>query len=294
MLTDAGSVRFQIENYGREQMLRIRDAWPEIKRCLDLASQLLEQYGLTAANLNARSVIHPLAYYFKHRKLDASYLTAKGHEEDHEWVRQWVLRGLLRQGIWGSGLDTLLTRLRTAIKDHGANDFPVTEIEMRMAELGKSLAFDEDAVQALLNLRYGDCNCFALLSLIYPTIGPLRHHVDHVYPQTGFTKTKLRAAGFSDDQIAWYATAAQQVPNLQLLTPAENESKGGQPPASWLAAAFPNEGDRAAVRALHHLGEFGDSLELFEAFFAARREKLASVIRARLGVQEPAGSAIAA
>ena len=60
VLTEAGSVRFQIENYGREQMLRIRDAWPEIKRCLDLASQLLEEFGLTAANLNARSVIHPL------------------------------------------------------------------------------------------------------------------------------------------------------------------------------------------------------------------------------------------
>ena len=215
----------------------------------------------------------PFAYYFKHRNLDASYLTAKGHEEDRERVRQWVLRSLLRQGIWGSGLDMLLTRLRTAIKDHGAGGFPVAEIEARMAEVGKSLAFDEDAVQALLNLRYGDRNCFALLSLIYPTIGPLRHHVDHVYPQTGFTKAKLRNLGLSDEQISWFSSAAQEVPNLQLLTPAENESKGGQPPASWLASAFPNEGDRAAVRALHHLGDVGDSQETFEPFFGGRREK---------------------
>lgn len=32
VLTDAGSVRFQIKNYGRSQMLAIRDAWPRIKR----------------------------------------------------------------------------------------------------------------------------------------------------------------------------------------------------------------------------------------------------------------------
>jgi Protein of unknown function DUF262 len=156
VLTDAGSVRFQIENYGREQMLRIREAWPEIKRCLDLAASLLDQFGLTAVNLNARSVIHPLAYYFKHRGLDASYLTAKATEDDRERIRHWVLRSLLRQGIWGSGLDTLLTRLRSAIKEHGSDGFPVAEIERTMGEVGKSLAFDEDALQGLLTIRYGD------------------------------------------------------------------------------------------------------------------------------------------
>src|SRR5262249_49162770 len=147
VLTDAGSVRFQIENYGSTQMLKIREAWPEIKRCLDLAAQLLEQFGLTAMNLNARSVIHPLAYYFKHRNLDASYLTAKAHEVDRESIRRWVVRSLLRQGIWGSALDTLLTRLRATIKEFGGTEFPVAQIEQSMGMIGKSLAFNEEAVQ---------------------------------------------------------------------------------------------------------------------------------------------------
>ncbi len=284
MLTDAGSVRFQIENYGREQMLRIRDAWPEIKRYLDLAASLLDQFGLTAVNLNARSVIHPIAYYFKHRDLDASYLNAKGHEADREQVRQWVLRSLLRQGIWGSGLDTLLTRLRTAIKDYGADGFPVTEIERTMGEVGKSLAFDEDAVQGLLKLRYGDKNCFPLLSLIYPSLDTSRRHVDHVYPQAAFTKAKLEKLGFAPEDVTRLAVAAQEIPNFQLLTPAENESKGGQSPATWLSSAFPEANDQAAIRALHHLGEVGDDLQGFDTFFQRRKEKLAAVIRTRLGI----------
>ena len=191
VLTDASSVRFRIENYGRRQMLQIRQAWPEIKRCLDLAASLLDSFGLTVANLNARSVVHPLAYYVKHRELEWSYLTARGHQADREKVRQWVLRSLLRQGIWGSGLDTLLTRLRSTIKEHGSDGFPVAELDRMMGEIGKSLVFDDDAVEGLLRIRYGDRNCFALLSLIYPSGDSSRRHVDHIYPRTAFTKSKL-------------------------------------------------------------------------------------------------------
>lgn len=286
VLTDAGSVRFQIKNYGRKQMLAIRDAWPQIKRCLDLAARLLDQFGLTAVNLNARSVIHPLAYYIKHRNLDSSYLTAAGHAADRERVRQWVLRSLLRQGIWGSGLDTLLTRLRATIKDHGSNGFPSAEIERAMGELGKSLAFDDDAVQGLLKLRYGEPNCFALLSLIYPSGDTSRRHVDHVYPQTAFTPTKLAKAGFIPEQAARLISAAQEMSNLQLLTPAENESKGGTFPGSWLTSAYPEERDRAAVRAFHHLGDAGDDLTRFDEFVEERRTKLAREIRRKLGAAE--------
>ena len=284
VLTDATSVRFQIENFRREQMLRIRDEWPEIKKCLELAASLLDQFGLTAVNLNARSVIHPLAYYIKHRSLDASYLTAKGSEHDRETIRRWTLRSLLRQGIWGSGLDTLLTRLRSAIKDHGSEQFPVAEIEQTMGEIGKSLTFDEAALDGLLQLRYGDRNCFPLLSIIYPGGGTLRRHVDHVYPQTAFSRAKLGKLGFSDEQVAWMIAASREIPNLQLLDPADNESKGGQFPGPWLASAYPDEGARAAVAAFHHFGDVGDSLERFPEFFAERRQLLAAVIRERLGV----------
>jgi hypothetical protein len=284
VLTDAPSVRFQIENYGRNQMLRIRGAWPEIKKCLDLAASLLDQFGLTSVNLNARSVIHPIAYYIKHRELDASYLTGKAYEVDRERMRHWVLRSLLRQGIWGSGLDTLLTRLRTAIREYGATEFPDVELERTMGKLGKSLAFDEDAVQGLLKLRYGDPNCFALLSLVYPSGDLTRRHVDHIFPQSLFTRAKLAKIGLSEENVNWMIAAAQEIPNLQLLIAPENESKGDHLPASWLAIAFPNEVDRAAVRAFHHFGEMGDDLLGFESFFIARREKLASTVRSRLGI----------
>lgn len=288
VLTDAGSVRFQIENYGKKRMLEIRDSWPEIMRCLDLAASLLDQYGLTSVNLSARSVIHPIAYYIHHRKLDAAYLTAQGHEADRRVVQQWVLRSLLRQGIWGSGLDTLLTRLRTAIKEHGSAGFPIDAIDRTMGDAGKSLTFDEDAVQGLLKLRYGDRTCYPLLSLIYPTGDTSRRHVDHIFPQAAFTRANLDGLKLPVERAASMSSAAQEIPNLQLLTPAENESKGGSLPERWLAEAYSSEVDRAAVRAFHHLGEVPDGLQAVDDFWEARREKLAAVVRSRLGVSAPA------
>jgi hypothetical protein len=81
--------------------------------------------------------------------------------------------------------------------------------------------------------------------------------------------------------------ASKEVPNLQLLTPAENESKGGRFPGEWLTAAFPDGGHRAAIEALHHYGSVGDALDGFDEFIASRREMLTAVVRQRLGVPSP-------
>ena len=79
-----------------------------------------------------------------------------------------------------------------------------------------------------------------------------------------------------------------ELPNLELLTPPENQSKSGKRPLSWLENEYPAPGPRDAVRAFHHFGDISDSLEDFEKFFKERRSNLARVIRDRLGVAQPA------
>src|SRR4051794_15517300 len=83
-------------------------------------------------------VLLPLAHYLHHRSLGDAYLTSTSHAEDRQRVRDWAIRSLIRPGVWGSGLDTLLGRVRRAISDHGGTAFPSTEIEQVMSGLGKS------------------------------------------------------------------------------------------------------------------------------------------------------------
>ena len=52
-------------------------------------------------------------------------------------------------------------------------------------------------------------------------------------------------------------------------------------------------GGTPLLEALHHLGDVEDTLEHFEEFFEKRRDKLAAVIRSRLGVSGPPDAAAA-
>lgn len=159
----------------------------------------------------------------------------------------------------------------TANKENGDAGFPIGAIERTMGEVGKSLGFDGAAVDGLLQLRYRDRNCFPLLSLIYPRGDTLLRHVDHVYLQTAFTHAKLKKLGMSGEQVEWTPAASQAIPNLQLLTPADNESKGDRFPLPWLETVYPDANTRTAIAGLHHFGELGDSLHSFPEFFEQRR-----------------------
>src|SRR4051812_36810962 len=108
-------------------------------------------------------VLIPIAYYLNRRDLDDRYLEAPAQEQDRQRIRDWVIRALLMPGVFGSGLDTLLGRLRRAIDDAGGSGFPSDAIEDVMAAMGKSLRFDPQTIDELVNSRYGRPDTFALL-----------------------------------------------------------------------------------------------------------------------------------
>ena len=55
-------------------------------------------------------------------------------------IRGWLIRSILKaSGIWGSGLDTLLTALRDVLRTASDGRFPVVEMRRVMAQRGKSL-----------------------------------------------------------------------------------------------------------------------------------------------------------
>ena len=57
-----------------------------------------------------------------------------------------------------------------------------------MARRGRQLVFDEEEIEDLADMRYGDRLTFALLSLLFPFVD-LRNqfHLDHIFPAARFT-----------------------------------------------------------------------------------------------------------
>lgn len=285
MLSDIGSVGFKVENFFNKENMAILEAnWHSIKEALILSMQLLASYGFNAQNLRANSAVLPLAYYLYHRKLDLSYLSRVEHAEDRERIRHWLVRSMLKaSGIWGSGLDTLLTLLRADIQQFGSDNFPVDKIESTMQQRGKSLRFDDEEVDELAELSYKNPRTFALLTLIFPGFDFSHHfHVDHIYPKGLFTKSKLTKAGLPEELQDQMIEASNRLPNLQLLEGSVNNQKRQKMPHDWYLQQWPNSEARQSHLQSQAISSLPEDLQEFMSFYNQRHETLLARIRMAL------------
>lgn len=276
MLADIASVGFKVENFTRANMTALEANWPAIRSALVKAVELAASFGFNGQTLRADSALLPVAYYLYQRRAPENYVTHTQFAADREVIRGWLIRSLLKSsGIWGSGLDTLLTALRETIKEADAQAFPVDALRRLMTSRGKSLTFEPAEVEDMLHMEYGDKRLFALLSLIFPFVD-LRNqfHMDHVFPISRFGSGKLRKAGFTDEQAAALAIRANQLSNLQLLEGAANIEKRASLPSEWLARYRADEHGRADYGERHLLGSLPDDLVKFDTFYDARKMQL--------------------
>jgi hypothetical protein len=154
-LTIAGvDVRFKVSNFTQANMAKVEGAWPQIEGALLRAATLLQQFGYNERNLTANSVIVPIAHYLHLRGAGDSYLDSSADAADRLALQGWVTRSLIKRGIWGSGLDTTLTRIRDVLVAKAPGGFPVADVEVAMAAVGKDLSFTTAEIDELLNLKY--------------------------------------------------------------------------------------------------------------------------------------------
>lgn len=288
MLTDIASVGFKVENFTAANMQTLEANWPAVRSALVRTIELAASFGLNGQSLRADSALLPIAYYLYRKSAPQNFASHSRYSSDRIAIRDWLFRSILKaSGIWGSGLDTLLTALREVIARSKTDTFPVDELQRTMAQRGKSLTFEDAEIDDLLHLSYGERRVFPLLSLLFPFVDfHNQFHVDHVYPRSRFTKKRLLKAGIEEELVEGLERRADELPNLQLLEGAVNNEKRATMPASWLAKHHPNKKAAQNYRENHLLGKLGDDLETFDAFYNARRERLRENISTLLGVPQ--------
>lgn len=138
MLADIASVGFKVENFTNANMQVLEEQWSAIRGALVKAVELAASFGLNGQTLRADSALLPIAYYLYKRGVPDNYVTHSQFGADREAIRGWLIRSLLKaSGIWGSGLDTLLTALREVIQSNTSSAFPETELRNAMEKRGK-------------------------------------------------------------------------------------------------------------------------------------------------------------
>lgn len=290
VMTDASSIAFKVTNFNRQNMLRLEAEWDGIADALKLAAALLGDFGFSARTLSASSALIPVADYLYQRRADPSYRARSEYADDRDAIRKWLVRGQLKAGVWGSGLDTLLLALRQAQRAEGYARFPREQLEAAMARLGKGLRFGGEEIDDLVETSYDrKGRDFALLALMYPGVDVRNEfHVDHVFPRSRFTPTRLRAAGIAEDDIETFRDRVNRLPNLQLLEGPINISKQDELPLAWLVGAYPDAAQRGLYVAGHDLEGLPEDLPSFVDFYELRRQRMIAKLRRLLDVAEDA------
>jgi hypothetical protein len=278
MLSDIISVGFKVENFNRANMKRLEANWPQVTDSLRLTARLIANFGWSRDTITADSALLPVAYYLYARGCNDGYLSAKAEANDRKAIKHWLFRSLIKPGVWGSALDVLLNDLRKVIRT-SCERFLHEALERQMRTSGKNLEFTREEIEELADMRYPSRNLFGLLAMLFPFVDTRNlFHIDHVFSTTLFHARKLKQLGLSQEQIEIFQDHKDRLPNLQLLQGADNQSKSGQLPASWIKETYKTDGERKDYISRYLLDGVMVGLDQFEIFFEGRRKRMIETI----------------
>jgi len=250
MLIDS-DVRFKVKNFTSEEVGKIQQQWSEIKSCIKETFILIRRFGINPQSLISKNAVIPVVYwlYKKQTSGHALYTTInllnKNHNE-RSVISQWFYMVLLK-GIFGSQADALLTSIRDVMKNSLSDiHFPLEKIIDRYKGSNKDLRFDDEYIESLLNIRYGEGRCRALLHLLFPEMNPTEvFHIDHLHPRNHFSKKYLERLDYvanSPENLSFYENPEHwdTIPNLHLLNHSQNISKQDTSLKQWLSHSSNN------------------------------------------------------
>ncbi len=276
MLTDIASVGFRVENFTHENMGILEDNWPNIRQALLETVELVDSFGFDSRTIQATNSLLPIAYYLYKKGAPQNFDTSDHYLSDRKIIRGWLTRSILKEsGIWGSGLDTLLTALREEIRHSGGSGFPAAEIRHAMRQRSKTLEFVEEEIEDLADMRLGDRRIFPLLTMLFPHFGSRDgSDIDHVFPKSRFTPNRLSDVGVPVEEVEAFRDRCDRLANLQLLDHSVNNEKRASLPADWLDVHCPDDLARQHYCERHLLGDVPKKIKDFSDYYSTRREQL--------------------
>ena len=144
-----------------------------------------------------------------------------------------------------------------------------------MAQRGKTLDFVEEEIEELADMRLGDRRIFPMLTMLFPHLDSRDgSDIDHVFPKSRFTPTRLKAAEVAEGLFDEYRDRADLLANLQLLDRSVNNEKRATLPSEWLAVHCPSPEARKVYCDRHQLGDVPEDITGFMHFYAKRRQRL--------------------
>ena len=276
MLSDIASVGFKVENFTYDNMAVLEENWPNIRQALMETVELVDTFGFDSRTIQATNSLLPVVYYLYKKGAPRDFETSDHFLQDRAVIRGWLTRSILKEsGIWGSGLDTLLTALREVIRNSDGGEFPAADLRRIMAQRGKTLDFVEEEIEELADMRLGDRRIFPMLTMLFPYLDSRDgSDIDHVFPKSRFAPTRLKAAQIGEELFDEFRDRSERLANLQLLDRSVNNEKRATLPSDWLGVHCPSPEAHKIYCDRHQLGDVPENITGFMDFYSQRRARL--------------------
>lgn len=279
-------VKFKVDNFTKENMKVIEKNWDGTSSAMRAAVELVSKLGYSKDNLLASNAIIPIAYFIYKNDFVDKIVHSSSREVDRKAIKEWLARVFLK-GMFGGQPDSIYPRMRKLV-NRNLGKFPLEETIKYYKTRRKSISFNEDDLDSLLDLKYGQSKAYCALTLLYPGLNHSFHyHQDHIHPKSLFGKNKLRKLGYSEDKIEAYQSQVNGLANLQLLQETQNIEKRDIQFVDWIKKQYPSENGRDSYLKQNHI-KIDQSLDFndFIEFTNIRKNELKAEFVKVLGIKK--------
>jgi len=278
VINDFSDFAFKVDNFNKANMLKIERNWGNLTDAIRIAVKLVSGFGYNRETLTSNTAIIPIAYYLHKINATESYPDSNNNLEDKEKIRKWLILTLVKRAFSGQP-DNVLRPIRKIIKDNDTS-FPLEKIIEKFKGTNKSLLFSDEDVETLTDYKYGQGFTFSILSLLYPHLDyNNQFHIDHIFPKSLFTRTKLRKREIEEGKIDAFIDSLNYIGNLQLLGAIPNIEKKDTEFKVWLEKTYPNTDRQNEFKNTHNIPNVNLEFENFITFFEEREKILISEFR---------------
>lgn len=279
VLSDFPDIAFKVDNFNKENMLKIEENWEQISQSIRQAVVLVDRFGFNRETLSSNNALIPIAQYLYIKGNPKNFDTSSHTVQDRKNIQKWLILTLLKK-VFGGKPDDIIKGIRDILKKNSDN-FPLILIVERFKGSTKSLLFSNEDIENLLQLPYGNSYTFSLLSLLYPSLDfSNKFHVDHIFAKSLFSKNKLRSIGISNEEIDEFQSKFNIVSNLQLLEAIPNIEKQDEEFKTWIERLYSNSTEQSEYKEKHFIPKNIDlGIGNFLIFYNQRKELLVEKIR---------------
>ncbi|MBA4851238.1 DUF262 domain-containing protein [Emticicia sp. BO119] len=277
VLNDFGDIAFKVDNFNKENMLKIEKNWDNICKSIRLAFKLISSFGFSRDTLTSNNAIIPIAYYLLKIGLPDNFSSNINTNKDRIRIKKWLILTFLKK-VFSGQPDNILRSIRKIIIENNGDSFPLGKIIDNFKGTPKSLIFSNEDIDHLISNKYGQPSTFAILSLLYPTLNfNYTFHIDHLYPKSKFNQRMLRKLNVMDEDVEYYLSYVDSLPNLQILESTPNIQKSDSLFDEWMARLEGEEQDDYKKR--HYIPNVNFDFNNFIQFFKEREKLLLQKLR---------------